>query len=197
MTIHVPFAFKTGIVLVVGALMLVGYRGWQLANADWVGGRVQQLVARNERCGTKQRRPCTRFAATVSYEVGGRPYWLEEPAGSASEHNRPVTLASLRIGDTVEVAYDPAEPGDHYNGGWHVTPMIAVVAGIGGIALVFLGLKKPREFDPNSVGYDAREQAPVSLNLSGSTPTPLADGNERRRSDLHSRPTSLFDSTRS
>jgi hypothetical protein len=180
MTIHAPAAFKAGLVLTVASLTLVGYRAWQLSQAAWVDGRVQQVTARNERCGTKPRRPCTEFTADVSYDVGGRTYWLDEPAGSARDHDQPIARASLRVGDRVEVAYDPEEPGDHYNGGWHVVPVVAMMAGLGGIVLVVIGVKQPREYDPHRGGrYDPQEEAPITLGLTGSTHTPLADGHRR------------------
>jgi hypothetical protein len=106
-------------------------------------GTIQGVTATNTRCGRKaSKHNCTKFNATLKYEVNGSPYWLEVTAGKARGHDQPKTLADYRIGDSVQVAYDPNNPNRGYrNALWDIwgAPILTFFLQI---AMFFGGMKE-------------------------------------------------------
>lgn len=76
---------------------------------------VEQVTGRNDSCGRKRARyACTKFQATLRYEVRGNQYRITAPAGSTRGLDQPASRASYRIGGAEVVAYDPRKPSRGY-----------------------------------------------------------------------------------
>jgi hypothetical protein len=184
MTVRAPAALKAGLVVTLAMLAIIAYRAWRLAGADRADGHVVQVYAANETCGVRHRGPCTTFSADVFYVVRDRTYRLREPAGGSWGHDQPVSGASLQPGDTVPIAFDPADPADHYAAGWQVLPAVAPLVLVVGAVLIGVALVPPSNYDDyGRWGRHSRheEDPAITLNLSGPPPSSTTDQADRPR----------------
>jgi hypothetical protein len=85
---------------------------WLATVAMEAQAEVVRVEGRNISCGKRGRRDCTKFSALLRYHTqsAGGPYegWIS--AGQVRGHDRPISGADLRVGQTVQVIYDPASP---------------------------------------------------------------------------------------
>lgn len=78
-------------------------------------GTVQDVRAHNDRCGGRKRRyDCTKFTATLRYNVDEGTYQIDVSAGSVRGHDRPISAADHRFHEQVQVAYDSRQPSRAY-----------------------------------------------------------------------------------
>lgn len=100
-------------------------------NSRPVVATVEQVSARNARCGKRGRRTCTKFEATLKYPVSGVDYRIDVNAGRTRGHNQSVEHASYRSWDQVELLYDSRRPQRAYRDTtwdiWHVPILMLLV----------------------------------------------------------------------
>ena len=102
-------------------------------NSQQAVATVEQVSARNARCGKRGRRACTKFEATLKYQVSGTDYRIDVNAGRTGGHNQSVEFANYRSWDQVGLVYDSRRPQlaclDTTWAIWHV-PIILVLVQI-------------------------------------------------------------------
>jgi hypothetical protein len=135
---------KALVVLLALALLglagLVGVQRVAFVNAAVpTSGTVVAIESRNDRCGRRPRRSCTRFTAVVDYTFAGETRQLRASAGSSRGRDEPVTEADYRVGEAFAVRVHPATREalpDSASGLWG----LPAVLGIGGGLLAVFGL---------------------------------------------------------
>lgn len=92
-------------------------------------GEVISLHAKDDRCSSDDRYDdCTKFAAGVRIVVDDEPARVVIDAGSAKGHGQPTSRAEYRLGDSVTVAFDPANPATAHSiqGVWNEISLLAL-----------------------------------------------------------------------
>lgn len=107
--------------LFVISIVLLGVFCWSvvsqllfLKRAERGVGVVRELRARDGRCGTKRRRDCTKFLATVEFQSSGNRQSSYLNAGDARGHGQPLSKARHQVGDFVSIVFDPNRPEEIY-----------------------------------------------------------------------------------
>jgi len=107
--------FGIGVLLVVPLAYFVYDRVQFVLTAQSVTAVVDRVTSENDRCGRRRsRHNCTKYRATLSYEVQARRHHISVSAGTQRGHNQPISRANYRSGDRVSVKYDPARPARAY-----------------------------------------------------------------------------------
>ena len=111
MTIKNGFFFVVSVVLLLPLGYFIVDRIQFVSTSQQTSGVVEQLTGKSDRCGRKRsRHDCTKFRATLRYEVQGTQYRIDVSAGSARGHDQPISYADYRVGQTEIVAFDPSQP---------------------------------------------------------------------------------------
>ena len=132
--------------LMLVAIVLLGFgaligaqRVMFVASAVPVTGTVVEVAARDERCGRRSRRPCTKFTAIVEYSFAGQTRRMRDGAGSSSGYGQPISESNVRVGQAFAVKVNPrtreALP-DSFRGVWGlplVLAMFGVIVGLFGL----------------------------------------------------------------
>ena len=106
----------------LGLSALIGaQRVMFVASAVPVSGTVVDIAARDDRCGRRPRRGCTKFTAIVEYQFGGETRRMRDGAGSSRGRGQPISEADVRVGDAFALKVNPktreALP-DSFGGVW-------------------------------------------------------------------------------
>jgi hypothetical protein len=102
-------------------------------------GTVVDIEARNDRCGRRPRRACTKFTAIVEYTYANDTRRLRTGAGSSRGRDEPLSEADLSIGEAFAVRVHPATREalpDSTSGIWG----LPLVLGLGGLLFGAFGL---------------------------------------------------------
>ena len=75
---------------------------------------VENVRGENDTCGGKRKYRCTRYYAMLQYDVDDATYRIEVGAGRERGYDQPLELANHRVGQAVQVAYDPSKPARAY-----------------------------------------------------------------------------------
>lgn len=110
MKVKNQFLFAVSMVLLVAFCWSVVSQILFLARAERGVGVVREVQARNDRCGGKRRHDCTRFLATVEFQVAGGRQSSYLDAGDARGHDRPLTDARHKVGEAVPIVFDSSRP---------------------------------------------------------------------------------------
>lgn len=114
MKIHNRFLFKVSIALLAVFGYLVTSRLLFLNRAERCVGVVREVEARNDRCGYKRRRVCTRFSALVEFQSTSGRHYVSLNGGHVDGYDQHVSLALYKIGDPVPVVFNPGHPEEAY-----------------------------------------------------------------------------------
>mgnify|MGYP002781158405 FL=1 len=119
---------------------LIGAQRLAFVNAAVpASGIVVDIEARNDRCGRRPRRACTKFTAVVEYTVANDTRRLRTGAGSSRGRDEPVTEADYSVGEAFAVRVHPATREalpDSTSGIWG----LPIVLGLGGALFALFGL---------------------------------------------------------
>ena len=78
-------------------------------------GIVESIAGRDDRCGKRRRRySCTKFTATLRYEVQQSSYLIDVSAGTARGHGQSISKSDYYVGQSESIAYDPSRPTHAY-----------------------------------------------------------------------------------
>ncbi len=106
-----PFYFWLAVLLFIPLGYFVIDRTDFILTSQQTWGTVERITSKNDRCGRKRTRyKCTKYHATLPYEVDGRQYRISVTAGTARGHNQLKDLADHRMGERARVMYDPRAP---------------------------------------------------------------------------------------
>lgn len=128
---------KAILMLIAIALLALGaligaQRVMFVASAVPVSGTVVEVAARDDRCGRRPRRACTKFTAIVEYGIGGETRRMRDGAGSSRGRGQPISEANVRVGDAFALKVNPktreALP-DSFRGLWGL-PAVLVMFGV-------------------------------------------------------------------
>lgn len=104
-----------GVAWVTAGVFFVQETAFQLS-AKRATATVEQVTASTGTCGSQRaRHACTTFRARLNFYAessrgGAQRYSLETSAGSVRGQDRATTSATLRVGERVEVLYEPDDP---------------------------------------------------------------------------------------
>jgi hypothetical protein len=150
MKINSSFYLGFGVLLIVPLGYFLYDRTEFVSTARQTSGVVEQVTRQNTSCGRKRsRHACTKYEATLRYEVQGAQYRISVPAGSSRGHNQPISHASYAIGAREVVAYDPRRPHRAYrNKLWDIwgAPLMTFFVQIGAFIAGFNDREKKRGY---------------------------------------------------
>jgi hypothetical protein len=150
MKIRSSLLFGIGVLMVVPLGYFVYDRIEFVRTARQTAGVVEEVTRQNSSCGRKRtRHACTKYEATLRYEVQGAQYRIFVAAGSSRGHDRPISHAYYAIGARDVVAYDPRRPGRAYRDRfWDIwgAPLITFLFQIGTFVASFHEREKNRSY---------------------------------------------------
>lgn len=118
--------------------------------AQQTEGTVEQVTSENSSCGRKRsRHACTKYEATLRYQVQGSQYRISVSAGRSRGHNQPISHANYAVGGREIVAYDPRRPGRAYRDKlWDIwgAPLITFLVQIGAFVASFTERQKNNRY---------------------------------------------------
>lgn len=108
--------------IAVGLLLPLVYFLYDRIDFVWssktVMSTVEDVRAHNDVCGGKRKYACTKYDAKLVYLVNDVDYRIEVEAGRERGRNQPLSMADHRVGEAVQVAYDPRKPTRAYRNTW-------------------------------------------------------------------------------
>jgi hypothetical protein len=111
MKVKSPLFFWIALLLFLPLAYFVFDRIHFVVTARPVSAEVSRVTSQNDRCGSRRSKyNCTKYYATLRYEVQGRWHQISVSAGRQRGHNQPLSGARYRSGDREAVKYDPRQP---------------------------------------------------------------------------------------
>lgn len=110
-----------------------------------VMGNVEDVRAYNDVCGGKRKYSCTKYQARLAYRVDDVNYRLDVEAGRERGRDQPLNLADHRVGQAVQVAYDPSKPSRAYRDTWWDIWGMPFMVFLGQICTFFASFKERRQ----------------------------------------------------
>lgn len=145
MKVKNQFVFVVALLLTVPLAYFLVERTAFVLKAQKTTATVHDIVGRNDRCGRRSSRACTKFDATLSYVVNGSDYRIRVEAGTMRGHDQPVSAAKYVDGQSETVAYDPRKPHRAYRDAlWDIwgAPILTFLCQIAAFVSSFTEKKK-------------------------------------------------------
>ena len=150
MKIRNGFFFGLSLLLILPLGYFLYDRMEFVRTARETSGTVEQVTSENTSCGRKRtRHACTKYRATLRYDVQGTQYRITVPAGRSRGHNQPISHAQYAVGGRDVVVYDPRRPGRAYRDRvWDIwgAPLITFFVQIGSFLAGFTERQKERRY---------------------------------------------------
>jgi len=131
--VHIQWMFWFSMGIGCIFVWLTADRIYFLLRSEKTNGKVVEMFAQNVIRSSRFNNNCiTLFTARVKFHSGDktpqRECFLDIRAGSASDYNRPISLAKYKVGDTVPIRFDPYHPEQCWKKGneWSA-PLVALI----------------------------------------------------------------------
>jgi hypothetical protein len=121
-----------------------------IKNSEAVLGKVVRIESYNCRCGGGRNRrsyPCTRYIAHIKYpHFNGNYSTFVDNAGGCRGSDEPITCASFKLGESIDIIYDLNDPERVYQGTLDVwqAPRILFIFQIAAFGISLIRPKKRR-----------------------------------------------------
>lgn len=128
------FLLMLGVAAFIAVLFLMAHRIYFLSGSDVTAGKVVQVEAENDRCGSRRsRHDCTNFFVAIHYSAQYDIFVMRHEAGATKNHNQPTSKANYRVGQLVKVRYLASDPQEAYLDEWFdifALPMAVLLFGV-------------------------------------------------------------------